>query len=208
MILFDEKNLSPIRRRTLERMTKAALKLYDKKTFPSPKEIAEEAEYAKITLRSYFQTHNEFVEYVVKQVIGSFVAPKTGSDAEENVERLFKWGYGQIEKNEALMRDALRISQLRWQEAVSDEKNGGQSSILKKSNRRESLTLALEPLKNQLNDDTIHKIIMLLSVLYGTEAMVVLKDSFCLENDEIVNLMTWSAKLIIRQAIIENLDNE
>ncbi|MDC9622059.1 TetR/AcrR family transcriptional regulator [Xenorhabdus sp. XENO-7] len=204
MILFDEKNLSPIRRRTLERMIKAALKLYSKKVFPSPKEIADEAEYAKITLRSYFQTNNEFVEYVVKQIIGSFVAPKMGSDVEENVEKLLRWGYGQIEAHEALMRDALRISQLRWQETVSDEKNGDQSSFLKKSNRRESLSLALEPLKSQLNNDTIHKIVMLLSVLYGTEAMVVLKDTFHLESDEIVNLTTWAAKLIIRQAIIEN----
>jgi AcrR family transcriptional regulator len=208
MILFDEKNLSPIRRRTLERMIKAALKLYGKKAFPSPQEIADEAEYAKITLRSYFQTHNEFVEYVVKQVIGSFVAPKTGPDAEENVEKLFKWGYGQINANEALMRDALRISQLRWQEAVLDEKNCGQPSILKKSNRKEALTVALEPLKNQLNDEIINKIIMLLSVLYGTEAMVVLKDCFCLENDEIINLLTWAAKSIIRQAILEHSDNE
>ncbi|WP_231571654.1 MULTISPECIES: TetR/AcrR family transcriptional regulator [Xenorhabdus] len=203
-MLFDEKNLSPIRRRTLERMTNAALKLYSKKMFPSPKEISNEAEYAKITLRSYFQTHNEFVEYVVKQVIGSFVAPKIGSDAEENVEKLFKWGYGQIEEHEALMRDALRIAQLRWQETVSKEENCNHLSFIKKSNRRESLSLALEPLKNQLSDDTVHKIVMLLSVLYGTEAMVVLKDTFNLENEEIINLTTWAAKMIIRQAIAES----
>ncbi|WP_233420847.1 hypothetical protein [Xenorhabdus nematophila] len=76
--------------------------------------------------------------------------------------------------------------------------------LQKKSNRKESLSLALEPLKNQINDDTVHKLVMLLSVLYGTEAMVVLKDTFHLENDEIINLTTWAAKLIIRQAIIED----
>ncbi|MEQ2027544.1 TetR/AcrR family transcriptional regulator [Xenorhabdus szentirmaii] len=202
-MLFDENNLSPIRRRTLERMEEAALKLYRKKMFPTPKEIASEAEYAKITLRSYFKTHNEFIEHVVKQVIGSFVAPKMGADAEKNVEKLLKWGYGQIEEHEALMRDALRISQLRWQETAFDKNNGSHTSFIKKSNRKESLSLALEPLKEQLNDDTVHKIVMLLSVLYGTEAMVVLKDTFHLENDEITKLTTWAAKLIIRQAIIE-----
>lgn len=207
-MLFDEKNLSPIRRRTLERMTNAALKLYRKKMFPSPKEISDEAEYAKITLRSYFQTHNEFVEYIVKQVIGSFVAPKIGSNVEENVERLLKWGYGQIEEHEALMRDALRIAQLRWQETVSEKENCNQLSFIKKSNRRESLSLALEPLKNQISDETVHKIVMLLSVLYGTEAMVVLKDTFNLENEEIINLTTWAAKMIIRQAIAETSNNQ
>ncbi len=46
---------------------------------------------------------------------------------------------------------------------------------------------------------------MLISVLYGTEAMIILKDTFGLENDEIINLTSWAAKLIVRQAINEEL---
>ncbi|MDX7991697.1 TetR/AcrR family transcriptional regulator [Xenorhabdus littoralis] len=204
MLLFDEENLSPVRRRTLKRMIDSALKLYGEKKFPSPEEITNEAEYAKVTLRKYFTTHSEFVEYVVKQVIGSFSTPPVGNDAEENIEKLLRWGYGKIETNEALMRDALRISQLRWQESLSSEENNEQCVFLKKSNRRETISAALEPLKDQLKEDTIHKIIMLISVLYGTEAMVVLKDTFGLENEEIINLTSWAAKLIIQQAISED----
>ncbi|PQQ30768.1 hypothetical protein C6H64_09350, partial [Photorhabdus luminescens] len=77
--------------------------------------------------------------------------------------------------------------------------------LKKKSNRKETLSTALAPLKGQLKDDTIHKIIMLISVLYGTEAMTILKDTFGLENDEIINLTSWAAKLIVRQAINEEL---
>lgn len=33
MILFDKENLSPVRRRTLERITHSALKLYREKNF-------------------------------------------------------------------------------------------------------------------------------------------------------------------------------
>ncbi|OWO79726.1 hypothetical protein B5C26_19575 [Photorhabdus luminescens] len=205
MILFDEENLSPVRRRTLERITHSALKLYREKKFPSPEEIASEAEYAKVTLRSYFSTHSDFIEYVVKQVIGSFVVPSMGNNAEENVEKLLRWGYEEIEANEALMRDALRISQLRWQESLLDEDNYKRPVLKKKSNRKETLSTALAPLKGQLKDDTIHKIIMLISVLYGTEAMTILKDTFGLENDEIINLTSWAAKLIVRQAINEEL---
>ena len=52
MILFDENNLSPVRRRTLERLTSAALKLYQEQKFPSSEEITREAEYASVTLNS------------------------------------------------------------------------------------------------------------------------------------------------------------
>ncbi|PHM46057.1 hypothetical protein Xmau_00452 [Xenorhabdus mauleonii] len=204
MTQYDEKNLSPVRRRTLERMTNSALKLYREKRFPSPEEIASEAEYAKITLRKYFPIHSEFIEYLVKQVIGSFVIPPMGNNAEENIERLLTWGYGEIDANEALMRDALRISQLRWQESPSGEGNNKKPVFSKKSNRRETISTALSPLKGQLKDETIHKIIMLISVLYGTEAMVVLKDTFGLENDEIADLTSWAAKLLIRQAMNES----
>ncbi|CAE1141659.1 TetR/AcrR family transcriptional regulator [Serratia sp. Tan611] len=203
MQLFDENNLSPVRRRTLERLVNAALKLYKEDKFPSPEEITREAEYAKVTLRSYFTTHSEFVEYVVKQVIGSVERPTMGEDAEENISRLLGWGYGELYSHEGLMRDAMRISQHRWQAHHEEQGREEEDTLLKKSNRREALTEALAPLESQLPEEKVQKLVMLMSVLYGTEAMTVLKDTFGLEQEEIVDLTTWGAKLMLRQAVIE-----
>lgn len=202
MILFDENNLSPVRRRTLERLTNAALKLYKENKFPTAEEITREAEYAKVTLKTYFSTHSEFVEYVVKQVIGSVERPTMGEDAEENISRLLSWGYGELYSHEGLMRDAMRISQHRWQ-TRHEEQEREEDTLLKKSNRRDALTEALAPLESQLPQDKVQKLIMLMSVLYGTEAMTVLKDTFGLEQEEIVDLTTWGAKLMLRQSLLE-----
>ncbi len=204
MILFDENNLSPVRRRTLERMTSAALKLYQEQKFPSPEEITREAEYAKVTLKSYFSTHNEFVEYVVKQVINSFDKPPMNNAAEENLEKLLTWGFGELDTHEALMRDALRISQQRWQESFSGDAENQDVRYIKKSNRKIALTEALEPLKSEIPEETRQKLVMLMSVLYGTEAMTVLKDSFGLDKEEIIDLTVWGTKLLLRQALEEN----
>ncbi|QXN65234.1 MULTISPECIES: TetR/AcrR family transcriptional regulator [Serratia] len=204
MILFDENNLSPVRRRTLERMTSAALKLYQEQKFPSPEEITREAEYAKVTLKSYFSTHSEFVEYVVKQVINSFDKPPMNNAAEENVEKLLTWGFGELDTHEALMRDALRISQQRWQESFSGDAENQDVRYIKKSNRKFALTEALEPLKSEIPEETRQKLVMLMSVLYGTEAMTVLKDSFGLDKEEIIDLTVWGTKLLLRQALEEN----
>lgn len=203
MQLFDENNLSPVRRRTLERLVNAALKLYKEDKFPSPEEITREAEYAKVTLRSYFSTHSEFVEYVVRRVIGSIERPAMGDNAEENITRLLSWGYGELYSHEGLMRDAMRISQQRWQARHEEKECEEHEILLKKSNRREALTDALAPLESQLPAEKIQKLIMLMSVLYGTEAMTVLKDTFGLDQDEIVALTTWGAKLMLRQAKLE-----
>ncbi|MGP1067235.1 TetR/AcrR family transcriptional regulator [Serratia sp. CY56810] len=203
MQLFDEDNLSPVRRRTIERLTHAALKLYQENKFPSPEEITSEAEYAKVTLRSYFSTHSEFVEYVVKKVIGSFEKPKMGDDPEDNMARLLSWGYGELDSHEALMRDAMRIAQQRWQNQHQEEEIDEDSILLKKSNRREALAEALAPLESQLPPEKVQKLVMLMSVLYGTEAMSILKDTFGLDKDEIIDLTTWGAKLMIRQAALD-----
>lgn len=201
MILFDENNISPVRRRTLERLTNAALRLYQDKKFPSPEEITREAGYAKVTLKSYFSTHSEFVEYVVKQVINAFDKPLMDSTAEQNVEKLLTWGFNELDSHEALMRDALRISQQRWQEHASEASSNENPGGLKKSNRKISLSEALAPLENQLPKETVQKLMMLMSVLYGTEAVTVLKDSFGLNKDEITDLIVWGSRLMLRQAL-------
>lgn len=203
MQLFDENNLSPVRRRTLERLVNAALTLYKEEKFPSPEEITREAEYAKVTLRSYFSTHSEFVEYVVKRIIGSFEKPKMGDDPEENIASLLSWGYGELNSHEALMRDAMRIAQQRWQSQHKHEDVDEDNWQLKKSNRREALSEALAPLESQLPPEKVQKLVMLMSVLYGTEAMTILKDTFGLDKDEIIDLTTWGAKLMIRQAALD-----
>lgn len=204
MILFDENNLSPVRRRTLERLTNAALKLYKENKFPTAEEITREAEYAKVTLKTYFSTHSEFVEYVVHKVIGAFEKPKMGDDPEENIARLMSWGYGELNSHEALMRDAMRIAQQRWQSRHQDEESAEESRLLKKSNRREALTEALAPLESQLPPEKVEKLVMLMSVLYGTEAMTILKDTFGLDHNEISDLTTWGARLMLQQATQEN----
>ncbi|WMT14042.1 hypothetical protein [Serratia fonticola] len=43
-----------------------------------------------------------------------------------------------------------------------------------------------------------------MSVIYGTEALTVLKDSFGLNKDEIADLTVWGAKLMLRQALAED----
>lgn len=180
MILFDENNLSPVRRRTLERMTSAALKLYQEQKFPSPEEITREAEYAKVTLKSYFSTHSEFVEYVVKQVINSFDKPPMNNTVEKNVEKLLTWGFGELDTHEALMRDALRISQQRWQESFSGDVENNDVRYIKKSNRKIALSEALLPLKSEIPEEAHKKLVMLMSVLYGVMGAKLQYDDICL----------------------------
>ncbi|CAK9884371.1 MAG: hypothetical protein XXXJIFNMEKO3_00756 [Candidatus Erwinia impunctatus] len=146
-----KKNLSPVCRRTLERLSKAALALYQQNKFPTAEEITREANYAKVTLKTCFSTHNEFIEYIVKKTIGGFQKSAFSNDVSENLRILFTWGYGELYAHEALMRDAMRIAQLRWQQAQNDkdEQNGKSDAfILKNSNRKEALEDVLAPLSS------------------------------------------------------------
>ncbi|WP_212602440.1 hypothetical protein [Serratia rubidaea] len=140
------------------------------------------------------QRTGEFVDYVVKQVIGTAERPEMSDNAKENITR-------ERYSHEGLMRDAMRISQHRCQTSHAAENDDEEYFLCKRSNLREALTEALAPLESQLPQDKVQKLVMLMSVLYGTEAMTVLKDTFGMEQEEIVELSTWRAKLMLQQAL-------
>lgn len=203
MIFFDENNLSPVRKRTLKRLTRSAIKLYQEQHFPSPGEITRDAGYARVTLKSYFSTYDEFIEYVVKGLIDLTDKPEMGSNAEDNIEKLFCWGFHRLGSHEAIMRDAVRIAQQRWQENIAGKNNDTDSPLLRKAHRRIALAEALSPVADRLPDAALQNLLMLMSVLCSTETMTVLKDSFMLSNEEISALASWGARLMLRQALAE-----
>ncbi|CAK9884370.1 MAG: hypothetical protein XXXJIFNMEKO3_00755 [Candidatus Erwinia impunctatus] len=45
---------------------------------------------------------------------------------------------------------------------------------------------------------------MLLSVLYGTEAMTVLKDTYGLSREEVIELTTWGANALLQHTLTES----
>jgi len=63
------------------------------------------------------------------------------------------------------------------------------------------INAALEPLHGQLPDATIRQLTMALALVFGTEAMITLRDVCRLETDEAKQIMQWASRAVLMAAI-------
>lgn len=71
---------------------------------------------------------------------------------------------------------------------------------LVRGHRVDTLKHVTAPLASQLEPAAHQRVIRALSLLYGTEVFLILKDIWHLELDDIVDVVTWAAQAIVRQA--------
>jgi AcrR family transcriptional regulator len=60
---------------------------------------------------------------------------------------------------------------------------------------------ALGPLRGQLSDEAIHKLVLAIRSAVGIEALVWLTDVARLSHDEAVSLMSWTAQALLHSAV-------
>lgn len=69
-----------------------------------------------------------------------------------------------------------------------------------RGNRKRLLKLAMEPMEGKLSPEALQRVIHALSLIYGSEVFMVLKDIWHLEDDAIQDVTQWMGKAILAQA--------
>ena len=64
----------------------------------------------------------------------------------------------------------------------------------------------LQPLRAQFSDELFDKVIYSISIIYGSEIFMVLKDIWNFESEQVIDLSQWIVKAIINQAKQEAQD--
>jgi hypothetical protein len=65
------------------------------------------------------------------------------------------------------------------------------------------LQMAIAPLKNKLPEAKFQRLAKALSLVYGLEVLIVLKDLWGLDFDETKDVATWAASALVRAAVDE-----
>lgn len=166
---------------------------------PSISELAEQAQVSRATAYRYFPTQSDLVAAVVGESLGPIQSWRPSSDdAAERIDQLLVYAYPRLEQYEVQLRAAIQIS-LRQsaEERASKHKN---PRPLVRGNRIEFLKMAVEPLKEEVDDKTFERTVQALSMLYGTEVFLVLKDIWHLELAQIIDIVRWTSRGIIEHA--------
>jgi AcrR family transcriptional regulator len=188
------------RARTRRLMLATATRLMQGGETPSVSEVAEAAELSRATAYRYFPSQAALVEAVVDEALGPILAwESSSSNTVERVEDLFRTSLPRIDEFEATFKAALKLSLEAWARrragTVSDEPQ------VRRGHRVELLREALKPMRRRRSNPEVERLAQALSLLFGVEALVVLKDMWGLDARQAEEITVWAASALVDAAM-------
>jgi AcrR family transcriptional regulator len=168
---------------------------------PSVAEVATHAGVSRATAYRCFPSKGAMLSIMVSQSLGpmrTFASEHVGG--KDRVMDLLTRSFPRLSKHEATLRTAVQISL--EQQALS------KAGLLKETpyrrgHRIQIIDKALEPLKSQLPQDIYSQLHKSLSVVYGVEIFIVLKDIWNEKNKHVLDTMLWMADALIEAALAQ-----
>lgn len=190
------------RARMRRHMLATAIRLMQDGFVPSVSDVAEAAEVSRATAYRYFPSQAAMVQAVVDEALGPILAWRSDSDdGNRRVAELFSYAFPRMFKYEATHRAALSQSLDQWIRRQAGTL-GAEPRILR-GNRKALLHDALAPLEGRIPAQTFDKLTQSLSLIFGIEAIIVLKDIWGLDDEEVRRLAVWAAHALVGAAVAE-----
>jgi AcrR family transcriptional regulator len=181
-------------------MLETATRLMQKGVTPSVSEVAEAAEVSRATAYRYFPSQAALVHAVVDEALGPILDWRSDSDdAEERVGDLFRSSMPRISEFEATFRAALKLSL--EQSAQGEGISTPAEPRFTRGHRVDLLKDALQPLRGTLPAKEVDRLAQALSLIFGVEALVVLKDMWGMDDRRAYSVAEWAARSLVRSAI-------
>jgi AcrR family transcriptional regulator len=188
--------------RTRKLMLETAIGLMQKGQTPSVSDVAEAAQVSRATAYRYFPSQAALVHAVVDEALGPILDWRSDStDAEARVNELLTLTMPRVAEFEATFKAALKLSLEQW--AQRQAGTFGAEPPFKRGHRVHMLQMAIAPLKNKLPEAKFQRLAKALSLVYGLEVLIVLKDLWGLELDELKDVAGWAAGALVRAAVAE-----
>ncbi len=142
------------------------------------------------------------VQAVVDEALGPVLAWRSGhNDADRRVGDLFTFAFPRLLEYEATHRAALSQALDQWIRRQAGTLGGEQRIV--RGNRKGLLRDALAPLKKCVPAQTFDKLAQSLSLIFGIEAIIVLKDIWGLNDEAVRRLALWAAHALVGAAVAE-----
>lgn len=190
------------RARTRRLMLETATRLMQGGAIPSVTEVAEAAEVSRATAYRYFPSQAALVHAVVDEALGPILKWHSASpDAEARTRDLFTSAMPRIDAFEATFRAALKLSLDQW--AARQAGTLGPEPPFTRGHRVDLLRDAIAPLRDRVPEAAFDRLAKALSLLFGIEALVVLKDIWGVDADETQAITEWAASMLVRSVVAQ-----
>ena len=190
------------RARTRRLMLDTATRMMQAGQTPSVTGVAEAAGVSRATAYRAFPSQAALVEAVVDEGLGPILSwTSTSTDAETRVVDLLETSMPRILEFEATFKAALKLSLEQW----AARQAGAQTDEppFRRGHRVDLLQNAISPLRSMLPRAQFTRLARALSLVYGLEVLIILKDLWGLKAAETQSVATWAGRALVRAAIAE-----
>lgn len=197
----DEAGPSGRRAQTQAALIAEAMQLARHGNVVTVAEVAAAAGVSRATAYRYFPSRARLIEAIVAESLG----PVRSFDSREvegatRVRDLFVQTFPRFKEFEAQLRAALQLAL----EHTALEKAGQlQEEPFRRGHRRTILARAADPLREKLGVHDYENLLKALSLVYGIEPYVILKDIWGASNREVDRVARWVADAVIEKALRE-----
>jgi AcrR family transcriptional regulator len=180
-------------------MLDTAIRLMQDGHTPSVSDVAEAAGVSRATAYRYFPSQAALVQAVVGEGLGPILEWQSAStDAGRRVADLLDTALPRIEEFEATFKAALKLSLEQW--ARRRAGTLGEEPSLARGHRRHLLRRAIAPLGADLPPAALDRLAQSLSLVFGVEALIVLKDIWGLDGPATREVAQWTAAALVAAA--------
>lgn len=195
------------RARTRRLMLDTATRMMQAGDTPSVTSVAEVAGVSRATAYRCFPSQAALIEAVVDEALGPILSWSSESDdAEERVADLLETSLPRIIEFEATFKAALKLTLEQW----AEQRAGATSAEppFRRGHRVQLLQHAIAPLSGVLTKPQFARLARALSLVYGLEVLIVLKDLWGLKPREVQSVATWAGRALVSAALAEARDTK
>ncbi len=194
------KPLQGIKAATFQLLLDSAMQLIqDIGHFPSIAEVASHARVSRATAYRYFPSRSALITAVVDRSLGpvrSFRSDKP--DGRERVMELFNQTFPRFKEYEPQLRAAAQLSLEQW---ALERAGLLEEERYRRGHRVKLLEHALAPLASQLPAKTYKSLHRALSIVYGIEPYIVLRDIWRASDQDIESTARWMVQALLNHAL-------
>lgn len=187
------------RARTARLMLASAVRLMQAGAIPSVSQVAEEAQVSRATAYRYFPSQAALVQAVVDEALGPILDWRSDSrDTAGRVRDLLETALPRLNAFEATFRAALKHALDEWA-----QRRGGVPAAepqFKRGHRVELLRDAISPTVGKIPPEASDRLAKALSLVFGIETLVVLKDIWGCDAREAEEVAIWAAEALVAAA--------